>query len=142
MPEPTPKMLPGEVIEQRVRCGRPNCRCARGESHQAFYRYWTEGGRQHKAYVRRADMEATRAACAKWKEADALTAAVINTPEGDRVRAQMRANLREALGAQIDTPSGRRQLRRLRSRCPGQKPDDTLERLAAGLRLELPNFRF
>jgi hypothetical protein len=142
MPESTPKMLPGEVIEQRVRCGRANCRCARGERHPAFYRYWTEDGRQRKAYVRRADVEATRAACARWKEADAAVAAIVNSPEGDRVRAETRRMVREALSAQIDAPSGRRQLRRLRSVCPGEKPSDALERLAESLRLELPNFRF
>ena len=142
MPESTPKMLPGDVIEQRVRCGKAGCKCARGEGHRTFYRYWTEGGRQHKAYVRRADVERTRAACAKWKEADAAVSAIVNTPEGDRVRAQSRAMVREALGAQIDTPGGRRQLRRLRSVCPGKRPSDALERLAEGLRLELLGFRF
>ena len=142
MPKLTPKMLPGEVIEQRVKCGRANCRWAGGARHPAFYRYWTEGGRQRKAYVRRADVDATRAACARWKEADAAVSAIVNTPEGDRVRAQTRAMLREALGAQIDTPAGQRQLRRLRSVCPGEKPSDALERFAEGLRLLLPNFRF
>ena len=142
MPNPLPKMLPGEVHEQRVTCGKPNCRCARGERHRAFYRYWTEGGRQRKAYARRADVEATREACARWKEAEAAVSAIVNSPEGDRVRAQTRAMLREALGAQIDTPSGRRQRRRLRSVCPRQRPSDALERLAEGMKLELPNFRF
>jgi hypothetical protein len=138
-------MLPGEILEQRVRCGRANCKCARGERHRAFYRYWTEYGRQRKAYVRRADLEATRAACAKWKEADAAVAAIVNTPEGDRVRAQSRAMVREALGQQIDSPEGGRQLRRLRSRGAArewQRPD-YLERLAGSFcDLELPFFRF
>ena len=141
MPESTPKMLPGEVIEQRVRCGKAGCKCARGELHTAHYRYWTEDDRRRKAYVRRADVEETRRACARWKEADAAVAAIVNTPEGDRVRAESRRMVREAVGAQIDTPGGRRQLRR--SVCPGQRSSDALERLAGSfLNVELKMFRF
>ena len=92
--------------------------------------------------MRRADVDATRAACARWREADAAVSAIVNTPEGDRVRAESRRMVREALGEQTDTPGGRHQLRRLRSVCPGERPSDALERPAAGLRLELPFFRF
>jgi hypothetical protein len=61
-PEPLPKTLPGVVCAQRVRCGKPGCRCARGQGHLAYYRFWREGGRLRKQYVRRADL-AVRAAC-------------------------------------------------------------------------------
>ena len=63
-PEPLPKTLPGVVCTQRVRCGKPGCRCARGPGHLAYYRFWREGGRLRKCYVRRADLSAVRAACA------------------------------------------------------------------------------
>ena len=62
-PEPLPKTLPGVVCAQRVRCGKPGCRCARGQRHLAYYRFWREGGRLRKRYVRRADLAAVRAAC-------------------------------------------------------------------------------
>ena len=62
-PEPLPKTLPGAVCAQRVRCGKPGCRCARGDGHLAYYRFWREAGRLRKAYVRPADLEAVRAAC-------------------------------------------------------------------------------
>jgi Family of unknown function (DUF6788) len=56
--------LPGVVLPQRVRCGRPNCRCARGELHGPyFYRFWREGGRQRRQYVRRSELEEVRARC-------------------------------------------------------------------------------
>jgi hypothetical protein len=61
--EPLPKTLPGVVCVQRVRCGKPGCRCARGPGHIAYYRFWREGGRLRKCYVRRADLAAVRAAC-------------------------------------------------------------------------------
>src|SRR5688572_17809657 len=63
-PEPLPKTLPGVVCAQRVRCGKPGCRCTRGPGHLAHYRFWREGGRLRKCYVRRADLAAVRAACA------------------------------------------------------------------------------
>jgi hypothetical protein len=62
-PEPLPKTLPGAVCAQRVRCGKAACRCAGGPGHLAFYRFWREGGRLRKSYVRREDLVAVRAAC-------------------------------------------------------------------------------
>ena len=62
-PGPLPKTLPGAVCAQRVRCGKPGCRCARGPGHLAYYRFWREGGRLRKCYVRRADLASVRAAC-------------------------------------------------------------------------------
>src|SRR5262245_40164378 len=55
--EALPKTLPGAVCLQWVRCGRRNCRCARRRLHGPyFYRFWREGGRLRKAYVRPADL--------------------------------------------------------------------------------------
>ena len=57
--------LPGTVQPQYIRCGKPNCKCARGQLHGPFYyRIWRDHrGRQHKEYVRKADLEAVRNAC-------------------------------------------------------------------------------
>jgi hypothetical protein len=57
-------MLSGVVRPQWVRCGRPGCHCARGRPHGPYhYRFWREGARLRKAYVRPADLEGVRAAC-------------------------------------------------------------------------------
>jgi hypothetical protein len=59
-----PKSLSGVVCRQWVRCGRPNCRCARGELHGPyFYHFARENGRLRKRYVRPAEVEGVRAAC-------------------------------------------------------------------------------
>jgi hypothetical protein len=59
-----------------VRCGKPGCRCADGQGHLAYYRFWREGGRLRKCYVRRADLAAVQAACeARQRERGALTEA-------------------------------------------------------------------
>jgi hypothetical protein len=38
--------------QERVRCGKPGCKCARGELHGPYtYKYWREAGKLRKAYV-------------------------------------------------------------------------------------------
>ncbi len=62
--DPLPKMLPGVVCRQWVRCGRFGCRCRSGEPHGPyFYRFWREEGRLRKEYVRRRDLARVRTAC-------------------------------------------------------------------------------
>jgi hypothetical protein len=59
-----PKMLPGAVRQQWVRCGRPGCRCGRRNLHGPYYyRFWRNGGRLRKEYVRAADVGRVRAEC-------------------------------------------------------------------------------
>lgn len=61
----TTKMLPktasdidnGGVYLQRVRCGKQNCKCARGETHSAYYFFTRQCGKLIKIYVRKADVE-------------------------------------------------------------------------------------
>jgi hypothetical protein len=63
--ETLPKMLPGTVCVQWVRCGRANCRCARGELHGPYhYRIWREDGKIRKTYVGPAELGQVRAQCA------------------------------------------------------------------------------
>ena len=65
--------LPGALIAERVRCGKPSCRCARGELHGPYhYRYWRAGGRLIKTYVRKADVDAVRAGCAEYQRLQAV----------------------------------------------------------------------
>jgi hypothetical protein len=52
-----PKILNGSVHAQWVTCGKPGCKCARGELHGPyFYLFWRENGRLRKTYVRRQDL--------------------------------------------------------------------------------------
>ena len=64
-----PKTLPGDVVQQYVRCGKPGCRCAQGALHGPYtYRKWREGGRQRKAYVKQVDVSGVRAACEEERQ--------------------------------------------------------------------------
>jgi len=60
--------LPGSLQPELKRCGKPTCRCTRGELHGPYwYRRWREGGRQRRAYVKEADLERVGAALEKWR---------------------------------------------------------------------------
>lgn len=56
----------GSLQRQRVRCGKPNCRCARGQLHEGYYYFFmpTPAGLA-KFYVRRGDVPAVRAVIAE-----------------------------------------------------------------------------
>lgn len=61
--------LPGVLRTEWVRCGKPGCRCARGERHGPYlYRRWRENGRQRRAYVSAVDSDRVRAATELWHQ--------------------------------------------------------------------------
>ena len=46
----------GAVCAQWKRCGRPSCRCVRGQLHGPYHcLFWREGGRLRKRYIRQAE---------------------------------------------------------------------------------------
>ena len=48
-------MVSGSLVEQYVTCGKPSCRCARGQKHgPLYYLYWKEQGKSRSLYVPRA----------------------------------------------------------------------------------------
>ena len=102
-PKKSAEMLPkilrlargrGSLHTQRVRCGKANCKCARGELHEGYHYFFSRvGGQQFKVYVRRADVPAVRAAIqaravrrAKWRS------------ELNEARAFLRRLMRDAVG--------------------------------------------
>jgi hypothetical protein len=59
--------LPGLLRAEHIRCGKPACRCARGELHGPYlYRRWREGGRQRRQYGRPAHLEQVRTGIEAW----------------------------------------------------------------------------
>jgi len=46
--------LAGSLVKQYVVCGKPGCRCQRGQRHgPLYYLYWKEQGRSRSLYVPR-----------------------------------------------------------------------------------------
>ena len=66
LPKPISDKLPGAVCKQYKTCGKADCHCAHGQQHGPYwYRFWRdENGKLRKVYVRQADLERVRAACA------------------------------------------------------------------------------
>lgn len=60
--------LKGEVCAQYIRCGKSNCRCQQGQPHGPYYyRIWRDGSQVKKIYVKPAELERVRQACAAYK---------------------------------------------------------------------------
>ncbi len=58
LPKTADEITNGGLYSQRVRCGKKNCKCARGETHSAYYFFTRRNGKLVKIYVRKADVEA------------------------------------------------------------------------------------
>src|SRR3712207_2571299 len=64
-----PKMLPGYVRAEKVRCGKQGCKCTRGEPHGPYFYHFTwMAGKRYRRYVRRRDVEQVRAACRSYRD--------------------------------------------------------------------------
>ena len=62
----------GEVIAASLSktskiCGKPNCKCARGEKHEVYQLSWTEDGRRRSTHIRRDELGKVRAAVERYK---------------------------------------------------------------------------
>ena len=44
-------LLHGTLVRRERLCGKPNCRCTRGQKHQGLYLMVTEGGKSRQLYV-------------------------------------------------------------------------------------------
>ena len=69
---PVPEMLRGTVITHRRRCGKPNCRCASGETlHESVVLSYSVASRTKFVMLRGDEVEATRAATERFRAAKA-----------------------------------------------------------------------
>ena len=44
-------LLRGNLLERHRACGKPNCRCARGELHASLYLVFSEGGKLRQLFI-------------------------------------------------------------------------------------------
>jgi hypothetical protein len=62
LPQITP--LPGSVCVQWRRCGKVNCKCAKGELHGGYYyHFYYVRGKLHKQYVKKREVLQVKAGC-------------------------------------------------------------------------------
>jgi len=123
--------LCGSLIAEYKRCGKPNCRCARGELHGPYYyRRWRDAaGVQRKAYVARERLAEVRSALeeargdnpmVRWRELRKL----LNGLDGEAQTARQR------MGEELGRYWHGRELRDRRS-LPAEQRDRALYWLSA-----------
>lgn len=66
-----PQLVRGALFTLRRKCGKPTCRCATGEPHETPALTYTEAGRSKTLTLTDADVDAVRAALARYNQARA-----------------------------------------------------------------------
>jgi hypothetical protein len=61
-------LLNGHIQKRRIRCGKPNCKCAKGEPHTAYYHVWDCDGQRYQKYVRKSEVETIRRKCEQYRQ--------------------------------------------------------------------------
>ncbi len=56
LPKTANEIQNGGVYVQAVRCGKSNCKCARGDTHTGFYFFTRRNGKLIKFYIRKAEV--------------------------------------------------------------------------------------
>ena len=68
--QPLPRMLRGSVVVNRRRCGKPNCRCATGETvHQTTVLSYSDAGHTRFLSLPPTEVAAVRAATERYRQA-------------------------------------------------------------------------
>jgi hypothetical protein len=81
-----PEMIRGSVVVHRRRCGKPNCRCAAGDLHEATVLSYSERGRTRFVMLPRAEVAAVAAAVDRYRAAEAELAAAGEAGRGALIR--------------------------------------------------------
>ena len=55
------------LSKTRKICGKPNCKCARGEKHVVYQLSWTENGRRRSTHIRPDELDRVRAAVERYR---------------------------------------------------------------------------
>ena len=71
-------MLAGSLVAQYTTCGKPGCRCARGQKHgPLYYLYWKDQGRSRSRYVPREQVSAVRRQIRNYQQFQRALAAAL-----------------------------------------------------------------
>ncbi len=60
-------VLAASLSKTRKVCGKPNCKCARGEKHAVYQLSWTENGRRRSTHIRPDELARVRAAVERYR---------------------------------------------------------------------------
>lgn len=60
-------VLAASLSKTRKVCGKPNCKCARGDKHVVYQLSWTENGRRRSTHIRPDELARVRAAVEHYR---------------------------------------------------------------------------
>jgi hypothetical protein len=61
------EVLPASLSKTYKVCGKPNCKCARGEKHEVYQLSWTEDGRRRSTHIRQDEVDKVRATVERYR---------------------------------------------------------------------------
>ena len=61
-------VLAASLSKTRKVCGKPNCKCARGDKHVVYQLSWTENGRRRSTHIRADELAGVRAAVEHYRQ--------------------------------------------------------------------------
>ena len=86
-------------------CGKPNCKCARGDKHEVYQLSWTENGKRRSTHIRRDELDRVRSAVERYKRLRQSRAELLKLASD---AASLMDNLVEALRVVPPDKGGRR----------------------------------
>ena len=86
-------------------CGKPNCKCARGDKHEVYQLSWTENGKRRSTHIRRDELDRVRSAVERYKRLRQSRAQLLKLASD---AASLMDNLVEALRVAPPDKGGRR----------------------------------
>ncbi len=86
-------------------CGKPNCKCARGDKHEVYQLSWTENGKRRSTHIRRDELDRVRSAVKRYKRLRQSRAELLKLASE---AASLMDNLVEALQVAPPDKGGRR----------------------------------
>jgi hypothetical protein len=86
-------------------CGKPNCKCARGDKHEVYQLSWTENGKRRSTHIRRDELDLVRSAVERYKRLRQSRAELLKLASD---AASLMDNLVEALRLAPPDKGGRR----------------------------------
>ena len=61
------KVLAASLSKTHKVCGKPNCKCARGDKHVVYQLSWTENGRRRSAHIRAGELAKIQATVGRYR---------------------------------------------------------------------------
>ncbi len=73
------EILAASLSKTQKVCGKPNCKCARGEKHVVYQLSWTENGKRRSAHIRASELAKMRDLVDRYRQLRQCRADLLKT---------------------------------------------------------------